>query len=166
MAAALLLLVTLQRLFELLHARRNTRRLIAEGAVEIGAGHYPIMVILHAGWLLALWILMITGHADFWWPAALAYLLVQALRVWVLMSLGRFWTTRILVLPQTPLVRRGPYRFLRHPNYVVVVLEVALLPLALGSWPLALGFSLANAAMLAWRIQVEETTLAPRRKLT
>ena len=165
MAALLLALVTLQRLAELVHARRNTQRLIAEGAVEIGAEHYPLMVFIHGAWLVSLWVLLASGHAHLWWPAVFAYLVVEAGRAWVLVSLGRFWTTRILVLPQTPLVRRGPYRFFSHPNYLVVTLEVALLPLALGSWPLAIGFSLLNAAILAWRIRVEETGLAPRRQL-
>jgi methyltransferase len=165
MAALLLSLVTLQRLVELLHARRNTRRLIAAGATEIGADHYPLMILIHAAWLAALWILVAEGHAQLWWPAVIAYLVVDAGRAWVLISLGRFWTTRIIVLPQAPLVRRGPYRFFRHPNYIVVALEVALLPLALGSWQLALGFSLLNAAILAWRIRVEEASLTPRRQL-
>jgi methyltransferase len=165
MAALLLSLVTLQRLVELLHARRNTRRLIAEGAVEIGADHYPLMILIHVAWLASLWILLAEGRAHLWWPAVIAYLVVEAGRAWVLISLGRFWTTRIIVLPQAPLVRSGPYRFCRHPNYLVVALEVALLPLALGSWQLALGFSFANAAIMAWRIRVEETGLAPRRQL-
>jgi methyltransferase len=88
---------------------------------------------------------------------------VQGLRVWTLASLGRYWTTRIIVMPDASLVRSGPYRYLRHPNYTVVVLEIALLPLALGSWQLALGFSIANAIVLAWRIRTEETTLGARR---
>ncbi len=163
MGFALLLFVTVQRLAELVHARRNTRRLLAEGAVEIGADHYPLLVLLHAGWLAALWIWLATGHADFYAPAALAYLLVQAARAWVMASLGRYWTTRILVPRGTPLVRRGPYRFLRHPNYVVVAAEILLLPLALGVWPLAVLFSVLNAVVLALRIRVEETSLAPRR---
>ena len=164
-AALLLLLVTLQRLGELFHARRNTRRLLAEGAVEIGAGHYPLLVLLHASWLGALWIRIVSGHAEFIWPAAALYLVVECARVWVMASLGRYWTTRILVPRAAPLVRCGPYRFLRHPNYWVVAAEIALLPLALGSWPIAVVFSLANAAMLAWRIRIEEATMAPRRGL-
>jgi methyltransferase len=165
MPALLLLLVTLQRLAELFHARRNTRRLIAQGAIEIGAAHYPLMILIHVAWLASLWIWVASGQAHLWWPAVFAYLVVEAGRAWVLVSLGRFWTTRVIVLPQAPLVRRGPYRLCRHPNYLVVALEVAVLPLALGSWQLALGFSLLNAAMLAWRIRVEETGLAPRRQL-
>jgi len=162
-ALLLLTLVTLQRLAELIHARRNTQRLLAEGAVEIGAGHYPLLVLLHASWLGALWILAVGGHATLWWPAVIGYALVEIARVWVMLSLGRYWTTRILVPRGAPLVRRGPYRFLRHPNYWVVVFEIALLPLALGSWTLAAVFSVLNAAVLLWRIRVEEGSLAPRR---
>jgi methyltransferase len=160
---ALLIFVTLQRLAELVHARRNTRRLLAEGAVEIGAGHYPLLVLLHAAWLAALWLWFVAGAARFWWPAALLYLLVELARLWVMASLGRHWTTRILVPRDTPLVRSGPYRFLRHPNYWVVAAEIGLLPLALGAWQLALAFSLLNAAILTWRIRIEETTLRTRR---
>ena len=162
-ALALLGLVTLQRLAELIHASRNTRRLLAEGAVEIGAEHYPLLVMLHASWLGALWLLVITRHADIWWPAVASYLVVEIARLWVMASLGRYWTTRILVPRDAPLVRSGPYRFVRHPNYWVVAFEIALLPLALGSWSLAFAFSLANAAVLLWRIRVEESALAPRR---
>jgi len=163
LAAALLLLATLQRLIELAIARRNTQALLAEGAYEVGRGHYPVIVFLHGAWLVALWALLLLGDARFQlWPA-IAYLVVQFLRVWTLVSLGRYWTTRIIVVPDAPLVRKGPYRFIRHPNYLVVVLEIALLPLALGSWPLALGFSIVNAIALAWRIRTEETALSPRR---
>ncbi|MDQ7250893.1 isoprenylcysteine carboxyl methyltransferase family protein [Dongia sedimenti] len=164
-ATALLVLVTLQRLAELVHARRNTRRLMAAGAVEIGADHYPLLVMLHASWLGALWILVATDHALLWWPAVYGYGMVEIARIWVMASLGRYWTTRILIPRDVPLVRRGPYRFLRHPNYWVVAFEIALLPLAFGSWSLAAVFSLLNAAVLFWRIRVEETSLAARRSV-
>jgi methyltransferase len=161
--AGLLLLATLQRLTELVIANRNTRALLAEGAYEVGRGHYPAIVFLHTAWLAVLWAFFLFGLALFQPWAAIAYLLVQVLRVWTLLSLGRYWTARIIVVPHAPLVRKGPYRFMRHPNYLVVVLEIALLPLALGSWPLALGFSIVNAILLAWRIRAEEAALAPRR---
>jgi methyltransferase len=164
-AIALLVFVTLQRLAELVHGRRNTKRLLAEGAVEVGADHYPLLVVLHASWLGALWILAISGHAVIWWPAVIAYAVVECARVWVMASLGRYWTTRILVPRAAPLVRRGPYRLLRHPNYWVVVFEIALLPLALGAWTLAAVFTILNAAVLSWRIRVEERALDPRRDL-
>jgi methyltransferase len=159
----LLLLATLQRAIELVISRRNMRALLAEGAYEVGRGHYPVVVFLHSAWLVALWALVAFDRADFQALPAIAYLAVQGLRIWTLASLGRYWTTRVIVVPHAPLVRGGPYRFLRHPNYVVVALEVALLPLALGSWPLALGFSIANAIVLAWRIRVEDMALATRR---
>ena len=157
-----LALVTLQRLCELVIARRNTRRLLAQGAHEVGRGHYPLIVLTHAGWLLALWLLWWRGEASLQvWPL-LGYLALQPLRVWVMSSLGRFWTTRIIVVPGTRLVRAGPYRWLRHPNYLVVIMEIALLPRALGSWQLALIFSLANAAVLCLRLRVEAASLQHR----
>lgn len=154
----LILFVAAQRLGELILARRNAARLAAEGAVEFGAGHYPFMVGVHAAWLLALaWL----GHDR---SVALAWLAVfvilQVGRLWVIASLGRRWTTRVLVLPGAPLVIGGPYRWLRHPNYLVVVLEIAVVPLALGLPAVALIFSLANAALLAVRIRVENQALA------
>jgi methyltransferase len=163
LAAGLLLLATLQRLAELAIASRNTRALLADGAYEVGRGHYPVIVFVHGAWLIALWVLILAGGAEFQlWPA-IAYLLVQGLRIWTLVTLGRYWTTRIIVVPHAPLVRKGPYRFIRHPNYLVVVLEVALLPLALGSWLLAVAFTIANAGVLAWRIKVETETFSARR---
>jgi len=150
--------VTLQRLAELAWSARNERRLRACGAYEVGAGHYPFMVALHALWLAGLWILAWPLPANGWCVAA--YAALQILRVWVIASLGECWTTRIIVLPDAPLVRAGPYRFLRHPNYVVVAIEIALLPVAFGLWIYAAIFSLANAAMLAWRIRAEDRALA------
>lgn len=157
-------LVALQRLGELLWARRNERRLRAEGAIEAGAGHYPLFVLLHGGWLAAILLLVPPDTAPN--PGLLAaYLVVQGLRLWTMLSLGRFWTTRILTLPGSPLVRRGPYRWLRHPNYVVVSAEMALLPLVFGAVWIAALFSLANLALLAIRIGAENAALAPRREL-
>lgn len=154
-------LVALERLAELLLAARNTRRLKARGAVEHGRSHYPFIVALHAAWLAAL--LAVAGNAALR-PLPLAlFAALQLLRLWVIASLGPYWTTRVLSLPAAPLVRRGPYRFLRHPNYWVVALEIPLLPLAFGAWRLALAFGLLNLAVLGWRIRVEETALAPRR---
>ena len=160
--AGLLLLATLQRLIELVIATRNTRALLAEGAYEVGRGHYPAIVFLHTTWLAVLWGFFLFDLTLFQAWAAIAYLLVQVLRLWTLVSLGRYWTTRIIVVPNAPLVRKGPYRFIRHPNYLVVVLEIALLPLALDSWPLALGFSIVNAIVLAWRIRTESATFRGR----
>ena len=153
-----LALVTLQRLAELALARRNTARLKAQGAVEVGAGHYPLIVALHAAWLAGLWLLAWNVAPSLVWLAIFAVL--QMLRLWVLASLGQRWTTRILVTPGAPLVRRGPYRFMAHPNYVVVAAEIAVLPVAYGLYWYALAFSLVNAAVLAVRIKAENEALA------
>src|SRR3546814_9381152 len=157
-----LALVAAQRLAELAYARRNTRRLLAEGAAESGAAHYPLLVGLHALWLLSLAIFVPADRQPDWGLLAL-FAVLQLLRLWVLASLGRFWTTRVITLPGAPLVRRGPYRWFRHPNYLVVTGEILVLPLAFGAWPIAVVFSLANAAILALRVRVEERALAPRR---
>ena len=157
LAVLLLTLVTLQRLGELWLSHRNTERLLAAGAVEHGAGHYALAITLHAAWLIALWFLA-PGRAVNWWLLGL-YLLIQVARVWVIASLGRRWTTRIIVLPDAPLVSRGPYRFVDHPNYLVVALEIAVLPLVFGLVELALVFSLLNAAVLFIRIRAENEAL-------
>ncbi|GHD50453.1 membrane protein [Thalassobaculum fulvum] len=159
-ARIVILLVAAQRLAELAVARRNTARLMAEGAVEHGREHYPVIVALHAAWLTAL-ALQAPGPVGAWWLAL--FLMLQAGRVWVLASLGRHWTTRIVTVPTAPLVRRGPYRWIRHPNYLVVALEIPVLALALGLPWMALGFGAANAAVLAWRIRIEDRALAGRR---
>jgi methyltransferase len=158
-AHLLLLLVAAQRLGELLYARRNDRRLRAAGGVEYGAGHYPVLVGLHTAWLVAMFVSVGPETPILLAPLAV-YLLLQGLRVWTLASLGGFWTTRVIVVPGRELVCRGPYRFIRHPNYLIVALEVPVLPLTFGAWPLAVGFGLANLAVLAWRIRVEERALA------
>ena len=152
-ATFILLLVTAQRLGELVLARHNTNRLLAKGATEIGRGHYPLVVALHAAWLAALWIW--GRDQDVNVLALIGFALMQGLRLWVLATLGERWTTRIIVLPGAPLVTAGPYRYLSHPNYAVVVGEIALLPLALHLPWLALLFTLLNAAVLFIRIRVE-----------
>ena len=150
-------LVTLQRLAELVIASSNTRHLRAHGAIEFGRSHYPVMVALHAAWLAALW-LSVGGRAVNW-PLLGVFILLQGLRIWVLATLGRRWTTRIIVLPGAPLVTGGPFRFLRHPNYCVVVGEIAVLPLVFGLTWLAVLFTLLNAAMLWVRIGAEGKVL-------
>jgi methyltransferase len=156
----LIALVALQRVAELLYARRNTRRLLALGAVETGAEHYPLIVILHTAWLAAMfWFTAPEPKPN--WPLLVAFGVLQALRVWVIASMGPYWTTRIVVLPGSEPVESGPYRYLRHPNYLIVALEVPVLPLALGLPLIAVVFGAANAAMLAYRIRIED--LARRR---
>ncbi len=155
----IVLLVAAQRLGELLLVRRNTRQLLAEGGVEHGAAHYPLIVLLHIAWLAAQFLLIPPDTQPNSWLLGV-YLVLQAARVWVVLSLGARWTLRIVVVPGRPLVRHGPYRFLRHPNYLVVVLEIAVLPLAFGAWGLALAFSILNAAVLAIRIRAENKALS------
>lgn len=153
----ILALVTLQRLGELALARRNTRRLLARGGVETGQEHYPILVGLHAAWLAGLWWAAWDRPADPLWLAL--YIVLQGFRIWTIASLGERWTTRIIALPGAPLVRRGPYRFLPHPNYAVVTAEIAVLPLVFHLWIYAVVFSLLNASILWLRIRTEERAL-------
>jgi methyltransferase len=153
----ILAFVTLERLTELLYARRNTRRLLERGAREHGAGHYPLIVAVHALWLATLWWLAPTRAVDLFWLAL--FILVELMRAWVLSTLGPRWTTRIIALPNEPLVTGGPYRFVNHPNYWVVIAEIAVLPLVFGLWKVALIFTLLNAAVLTIRIRAENEAL-------
>jgi len=155
-------LVVVQRVVELLYARRNAVRLLARGGVEAGASHYPLFVLLHAAWLIAMAVLVPPATPPNWWLLAV-YGLLQLIRIWIVATLGPYWTTRIVTLAGAPLVRRGPYRYLRHPNYVVVCAEIVVLPLAFGAVDIAIAFSILNAALLAWRIRVEEGAIAERR---
>jgi methyltransferase len=160
-AYLILALVTLQRLGELVLAERNTRRLCAQGAHEVARGHYPFVVAIHAGWLAALWLLG-PGPPIHILPLIL-YAALQVARVWVLATLGERWTTRIIVLPGAPLVRHGPYRWLDHPNYLIVVAEIAVLPLVFGLPVVAAFFSVLNAIVLWVRIREENQALATHR---
>lgn len=153
----ILLLVTLERLFELALARRNTLRLLDQGAHEHAPGHYPLIVGVHALWLASLWWLAPSRPIDGFWLAF--FLLLEIGRIWVLTTLGRRWTTRIIILPGAPLVRKGPYRLVNHPNYWVVTGEIAALPLVFGLWQLSLLFTLLNAAVLTVRIRSENKAL-------
>jgi len=156
--------VAVQRVSELIYARSNTTRLRAEGGVEFGASHYPLIVALHALWLVGLWLLGSDRPVVWWW--LVAFIVLQVCRLWVIASLGRRWTTRVIVLPGAPPVARGPYRWFRHPNYFVVALEIAVVPLALGLPVYALAFSLANAAILIYRVRVENEAMAAGTRLT
>jgi len=160
-AYLILALVTLQRLGELWLAERNTRRLLAKGAHEIGRRHYPFVVALHASWLVALWLLG-PGPPIHLVPLII-YVALQVARIWVIATLGERWTTRIIVLPGAPLVRRGPYRWLDHPNYLIVVAEIAVLPLVFGLPVVAAFFSTLNAIVLWVRIREENQALASSR---
>jgi len=149
--------IVVQRLSELIIARRNTARLLAEGAYEVGAGHYPVMVAMHSAWIASL---VVFGHDQtvaLGWLAGFAVL--QGLRVWILTSLGGRWTTRIIVLEE-PLILRGPFRYVAHPNYMLVVAEIIVAPMVLGLIWVAVVFTFLNAAMLWVRIGVEHKALA------
>ena len=155
--AAILAFVTLQRLIELPVARANTRRLLAAGGHEVGAAHYPWIVTLHAGWLASLWWLAPGRPIDLVLLGLFG--LVELARAWVRVSLGRRWTTRIIVVPGEQLVARGPYRLISHPNYLVVAAELALLPLVFGLWQLAIAVTVLNAALMTVRIGAENRAL-------
>jgi methyltransferase len=160
LAGLILGLVTLQRLGELVLSRRNTERLLAQGAREAAPGHYPLIVTLHAAWLAGLWYLAVwraDAVTDWSWFAV--FVVLQGLRVWVIATLGPRWTTRIIVLPGAPLVSGGPYRFVSHPNYLIVAGEILVLPLVFGLVWYAVIFSVLNAMILWIRIRAEETAL-------
>ena len=156
-------LVACQRLFELVLAKRNERRTRARGAVERGQRHYLSIVALHTLWLVSTLIegLLRGPELPVFWPVPLAlFLLVQPLRYWAIFSLGERWNTKILVLPGEKPVRRGPYRYLDHPNYVVVVVEILTFPLIFVAWITALVFTVLNAAILSVRIREENRALS------
>ncbi|MCQ0971154.1 hypothetical protein MLD63_12045 [Paracoccus sp. TK19116] len=160
-ALAFIAFLIVQRLAELVIARRNTARLLARGAVEHGTGHYPLIVALHTAWLAAIAIFGVDEAIQPFW--LILFIVLQALRVWVLMTLGSRWTTRVIVLDE-PLVLGGPFRFLRHPNYTVVVCEIFVAPMVLGLFWVAIVFSVLNAAVLTIRLRVEEGALRPLRR--
>jgi methyltransferase len=158
----ILALVVVQRLVELVYAERNTRALLKRGAIEVGRSHYPFIVALHALWLVAI-VVMLPVRATIHWSALALFVVLQVGRVWVIATLGPYWTTRIITLDGAPLVRSGPYRFVRHPNYLIVAGEIAVLPLVFGEISVCLVFSALNAALLFWRIRQEDAALSVRR---
>lgn len=160
-ALAVMAYVTLARLIEMVIARANTARLIAAGAREHAPGHYRLILAMHVAWLALLWWQAPGAVLDWRWLAVFAGL--QPLRIWVMAALGPRWTARILTVPGETLVQTGPYRFLRHPNYAIVVGEIASLPLAFGLVGMAVVFSLLNAVVLGIRIRAEDAALAPYR---
>jgi methyltransferase len=163
-AEAILAAVALQRLFELVLSRRNTQRLMARGAIEVAPGHYPFMVAVHTAWLISLWVFGRDQPVNL--VALVFYLILQGLRFWVMRTLGARWTTRIISLPGQPLVAAGPYRFISHPNYAVVVGEIAVLPLVFNLPVVALIFTVLNAMVLTIRIRAENRALALTRAAT
>ena len=152
--------VIVQRLSELAIAKRNTARLLAKGAYEVGANHYPFMVMLHSAWIACLVVFGYSQTIIFGWLAV--FVILQGLRLWILTSLGGRWTTRIIILNE-PLVKRGPFKYFSHPNYMLVVAEIIVAPMVLGLGWVAIVFTVLNAAMLWVRIRVEHKALAPLR---
>lgn len=153
--------IVAQRLGELVIARRNTARLLARGAHEVGSGHYPYMVAMHTTWIGC--IILFGWDQPVSWPWLALFAVLQILRVWILATLGPRWTTRIIVLPE-PLVALGPFRYFRHPNYLLVVAEIIAAPMVLGLVWVAVIFTLLNAAMLWVRINTENQALDPLRR--
>lgn len=158
--AIFLSFIIVQRLSELVIAKRNTARLLAKGAYEVGASHYPVMVAMHSAWIACLVLFGYTESVSYGWLAVFAVL--QVFRVWILASLGSRWTTRIIILEE-PLVVRGPFKYFAHPNYMLVVAEIIVAPMVLGLVWVAVLFTVLNAAMLWVRIGVEHKALAPLR---
>ncbi|MBV9453052.1 MAG: isoprenylcysteine carboxyl methyltransferase family protein [Rubrobacter sp.] len=162
MLISVVVLIAAQRLLELGLARHNERKARVKGAVERGREHYPFIVALHSLWLVSTLVEGMLRGPEFptLWPVSLAlFILVQLLRYWAIFSLGESWNTKILVVPSAKLVRRGPYRYLSHPNYVVVVVEILTLPLIFGAWVTALVFTVLNAILLYIRIREENRAL-------
>ena len=157
-------LVVLQRMLELAYARHNTVKLRRLGAMEADAAGYPFFVLLHASWLTSL-ALFVPATTPPFWPLLGFFALLQLGRVWVIRSLGSHWTTRLVTLRDAPLVQTGPYRYFRHPNYLLVIAEIAVLPLAFGAVAIAATFSALNLVLIARRIRIEDGVLASRRGL-
>jgi methyltransferase len=156
------LLILLQRGLEELHSQRNTRRLLREGAHEAGRDYYPVVAATHLGWIAGL-AFLIPSSSPIYLPPLIAFLALQPVRYWIIGTLGRYWTHRIITLPKAPIVKRGPYRLLRHPNYAVTLAETLLLPLAFGQLVLGIIFTAVWAAVLYYKIRLEDEALAIRR---
>lgn len=154
---AVLVFVTLQRLVELWLSQHNMKRLLARGGYEVAPGHYPFLVTLHASWLVTLWFFGPGPPIEI--VPLLLFVLLQAGRIWTVATLGERWTTRIIVLPGVPLVKTGPYRWVNHPNYLIVTGEFAILPLVFGLWQIAILFSVLNAALILVRVRAENRAL-------
>jgi methyltransferase len=156
-------LLALERLGELALSRRNARRAFARGGREVGQRHYRVMALFHSGFLVACaaapWLQPRPFPGALGWVALAGALAAQALRYWAIASLGERWNVRIIVVPGAAPVVRGPYRWVRHPNYIAVALELACVPLVMGLWPLALAFSLGNLLLMLVRIRSEEAAL-------
>lgn len=156
---AVVAFVALERFAEVIYAERNARALRRRGAREFARVQYPFFVALHLAWLLSM-LFLIPASASINWILIGAYAALQIARLWVVAALGDRFTTRVIVLAGAPLVRGGPYRIMRHPNYAIVVLEIALLPCAFGAYSIAAVFSVLNAVLLWWRVRAEDQALS------
>jgi methyltransferase len=159
------LIILCQRGLEELHSARNTRRLLAEGAHEDGRDYYPVVAVAHLAWIASIFFL-IPPDAPVIWPLIVLYVMIQPVRYWIIGTLGRYWTHRIITLDDAPVVRRGPYRFIRHPNYAVTVAETLILPLAFGAVALAVIMTAVWSAVVGYKIVLEDRAISERRLLT
>ncbi|MCG8562113.1 MAG: hypothetical protein MI824_20130 [Hyphomicrobiales bacterium] len=155
-------LILLQRVLEDAYATHNTKRLLDEGAREVGRAYYPVVAVTQLCWIAGLF-LLISPDAPVYWPLLAVYLALQVARYWTVAALGRYWTLRIVTLDDAPIMRHGPYGTLRHPFYVITLIETALLPLALGAWAYAAIMTAIWAAVLHYAILLEDRALADRR---
>ena len=152
----------LQRGLEELYSAYNTRRLLAAGGVEAGREYYRVIVVAHLSWLAAVFFLLPPDAPLLVLPLCL-YLALQVIRYWVVATLGRYWTHRIITLAGAPIVRRGPYRYFSHPNYAVTITEILLLPMVFGGWVLGIIMAVLYAPVLSYKIVLEDRALAPCR---
>lgn len=157
----ILILVIAQRLVELIIAKRNEKALLKKGAYEVGTAHYPFMILLHVSFFISLLIEVVYFNVIYTpiWALLILFLFVQLVRVWCLISLGQFWNTKIMILPGANVVTKGPYKYIRHPNYLVVCLEIAILPLLFQAYFTAICFTILNLLILFVRIPLEERAL-------
>ncbi len=151
-----------QRVIELVVAKRNERWIKARGGVEFGARHYPIIVLIHTTFLMTMILEVLSFERElsyFWVVLLVGFFLTQGMRIWAIRSLGPYWNTKIIVLPGASVVKKGPYRFIKHPNYVIVALEIVLIPLMFNAYITAIIFTIFNLLILAIRIPTEERAL-------
>jgi len=154
--------ILVQRIVENFHGNYNIKRLLAQGGREVGRGFYRVVPWVHLSWVAALFLAIRPDAPVAWWLLGV-YGVLQIARYTIIFTLGRYWTTRTITLDDAPVVRHGIYRYVRHPNYVVVVSEVIVMPLAFGAWLIALVWGVSHILMLGYRVWLEEKTLAPRR---
>lgn len=155
--------VIIQRIIELFVAKRNEEWIKSQGGYEVGKEHYPFMVALHVSFFISLlleFIVLDRGLSIFLIPLFIVFVITQLMRIWILSSLGRFWNTKIMILPGASVVKKGPFQFMRHPNYTIVALELLVIPLMFNAFITAVVFSLLNLWMLSVRIPIEEAALS------